>query len=260
MQPEWGGGACCSSQGPQASGREWRLRFPQKHGFLKQTCRINMHKSFFGSASHFANIGSWKAGSPASNPPLLKAQSRQLFTDLQRSLYKTTEITINTSNPKLGYHQLYLLQAWCNHNEVVERAAVLRDLKLLVEWKVSLPQKHRFLKQTCGIHFANIGSWNACSPASNPLLLKSESGQFFTDLQRSLYKTTEITINTCNPKLGYHKFYLLQAWCNHNKVVERAAALRDLKLLVEWKVRFRQKHGFLKQTCRINLLSAVYQL
>ena len=185
---------------------EWKVRFPQKHGFLKQTCGI-----------HFANIGSWNACSPASNPLLLKSESRQFFTDLQRSLYKTTEITINTCNPKLGYHKFYLLQAWCNHNELVERAAALRDLKLLVEWKVRFPQKHGFLKQTCGIHFANIGSWNACSPASNPLLLKSESRQFFTDLQRSLYKTTEITINTGNPKLGYHN----SIFCKHDATIMR---------------------------------------
>ena len=36
-------------------------------------------KSPFGRASHFANNGSWKAGSPTSNPLLLKAQSRQAF-------------------------------------------------------------------------------------------------------------------------------------------------------------------------------------
>ena len=33
-------------------------------------------KSPFGSASHFAKLGSCKAGSPTSNPLLLKAQSR----------------------------------------------------------------------------------------------------------------------------------------------------------------------------------------
>ena len=29
---------CCRSQGPQASGREWRLRFHERHGFLRQAC------------------------------------------------------------------------------------------------------------------------------------------------------------------------------------------------------------------------------
>ena len=46
-----------------------------------------------GSASHFENIASWKAGSPASKPQRLKAQSRQLFIGLQRS-HSTTESTI----------------------------------------------------------------------------------------------------------------------------------------------------------------------
>ena len=39
-----------------------------------------MSNSFlFGSASHLASRGSWKAGSPTSNPLLLKAESRQFF-------------------------------------------------------------------------------------------------------------------------------------------------------------------------------------
>ena len=47
----------CSSQEP-ASGREWMLGFPKRNGgngFLNVS-----NKSRFGSASHFANIGSWK--------------------------------------------------------------------------------------------------------------------------------------------------------------------------------------------------------
>ena len=47
------------------------------NGFLKPT---NVSHGFpFGSTSHLENIGSWKAGSPASNPLWLKAQSRQWF-------------------------------------------------------------------------------------------------------------------------------------------------------------------------------------
>ena len=34
--------SCCRSQGPQASGRERRLRFHKRPGFLRQTCRINL--------------------------------------------------------------------------------------------------------------------------------------------------------------------------------------------------------------------------
>ena len=47
-----------------------------RNRLLKQ----NMSKeSPFGSASHFANMGSYKAGSPTSNALLWKAESRQLF-------------------------------------------------------------------------------------------------------------------------------------------------------------------------------------
>ena len=43
MQPYCrAGGACYPSQAPQASGREWRLRFHKGHGFLRQTCRTNL--------------------------------------------------------------------------------------------------------------------------------------------------------------------------------------------------------------------------
>ena len=63
------------------------------------------NKSPFGSESHFAKIGSWKAGSPTSNPPLLKAQSRQLFIGLQES-GRTTESTITASFvTNLGDHK-----------------------------------------------------------------------------------------------------------------------------------------------------------
>ena len=44
-------------------------------------------------ASHFANIGSWKAGSHTSNSMLLKSQSQQLFVGLKQS-HSTTDSTI----------------------------------------------------------------------------------------------------------------------------------------------------------------------
>ena len=70
MQPLWAGGTYCGSQGPQASGMEWRLRFHKRHGFPL----TNMsNKSLLASESHFSNTGSWKAGSLASNPRRLKA-------------------------------------------------------------------------------------------------------------------------------------------------------------------------------------------
>ena len=80
-------------------------------------------KSPFGSASHFANIVSWKAGSPTSNPQRLKAESVRLFVDLKQTQCKTTEIKIN----------ILQFKSWIlDTAELVQRAAALRDLKLLV--------------------------------------------------------------------------------------------------------------------------------
>ena len=81
----------CVSQKAQASAREWMLGIPTRNG---ENGFLNMSKtSPFGSASHFANMGSSKAGSPTSNSLLLKAQSRQVFIGLQQS-HGTTESTI----------------------------------------------------------------------------------------------------------------------------------------------------------------------
>ena len=70
----------------------WNPKRNSGNGFLRQTCQTNL--SPFGSASHLENIGGWKAGSPTSNPLLLKAQSRQSFIGLQQPRV-TTESTIN---------------------------------------------------------------------------------------------------------------------------------------------------------------------
>ena len=87
--------------------------------------------SFRQDASHLENMGSWKAGSPASNPRRLKAESRQFVVDLKQSLCKTTEITINitviqildTTTLCFWMHDASILQR-------VERAAALGDLLL----------------------------------------------------------------------------------------------------------------------------------
>ena len=126
-------------------------------------------------------MGSWKAGSPTSNPLLLKAQSRQLFIGLQQS-HVTTESTINQHPAvqvldtitvldvtNLGDHNCLQTLcfsawdwffsvaatkgwAWCNHNaELVERTVALRNLSdILMSW-MSLQEKkirNGFLKPT----------------------------------------------------------------------------------------------------------------
>jgi len=76
-------------------------------------------RNLFSAARHILPTSAAErlAGSPASNPLLLKAQSRQFFIDLQQSLYKTTEITINSCNPKLGYHN----SIFCKHDATIMR-------------------------------------------------------------------------------------------------------------------------------------------
>ena len=69
--------------------------------------KTNMPKKYLcGSASHFANVGSWKAGRPASKSLLLKAQSRQSLIGLQQS-HVTTESTINILQSKSWTQSLY---------------------------------------------------------------------------------------------------------------------------------------------------------
>ena len=123
-----------------ASGSEWMLGILKRYGgngFLKKNMS---HKSLFGSESYFSNTSSWKAGSPISNPLLLKAQSRQLFMGLQQS-HSTAESTITASwRPQLRDQFLCFPArnrsfssaamkgwAWCSQNaEVVGRTAALR--------------------------------------------------------------------------------------------------------------------------------------
>ena len=93
------------------------------------------NKSPFGSASHFANIVSWNAGSPTSNPQRLKA------------FFAADIETTKTPWPNpllLCMRRIFLLQLQrrdghdtsiicMQHNaELVEHTAALRDLKLLV--------------------------------------------------------------------------------------------------------------------------------
>ena len=83
--------------------------------------------------------------------------------------------------------------AWCNNAELVEHAAALRNLLLVGSGCFDIPRgmtgmnswnKH-VLQISFGTasHFAIMGSWKACSPASNPLMQKAHSWQLFIGLQ-----------------------------------------------------------------------------
>ena len=136
------------------------------------------NKSLFGSESLFANIGSWKAGSPTSSPLLLKAQSRQLFIGLQQQ-HGTTESTITAlqqileaitqwPNPLLlcirqAFTTFFCFSAaatkgwaWCSHNVMQSWGTYCRSQGTQAsgrEWRLRFHKRikrHGFLGQTCG--------------------------------------------------------------------------------------------------------------
>ena len=86
-----------------------------------------------------------------------------------------------------------------------------------------------------------------------PVLLKAQSRQFFSDFQQShnvaYVKQPRSQSISCSPNLGY----LNSLFCKHDatiraELVKRAAALRDLTLLVPWGVDdfdFTKWHGLL---------------
>ena len=130
------------------------------NGFLKQTCRINL---FFGSASHFANIGSWKAGSPTSNSLLLKAQSYALVCSSHIAQLRAQSLYCHKSwRPQLrdqtlcfsAYDRFFLLlQRRDGHGATM---IYCRDGGVQAsgrEWRLGIFTRNRgngFLKQTCG--------------------------------------------------------------------------------------------------------------
>ena len=120
----------------------------------------------FGSASHFGNIGSWKAGSHTSISLLLKSQSRQLLTFWSsliaqlraKSLYCTNLGDHNSvTKPSASLHNTIFFCS-CNEGmgmmqpfnaEMAERTAALRNLKLLIGWMLGIPKNsgNGFLKK-----------------------------------------------------------------------------------------------------------------
>ena len=158
------------------------------------------NKSLLGSESHFANLGGWKAGSPTSNPLLLKAESWQVFLGLQQS--HTTIVT------NLGHHNCVTKPSASLHETGFFPQLQRRDgndATIMQGWSGDLDftkgmdslDKHvwKISFRQC-VTLSELGSWKAGSPASNPLLLKAESWQVFLSLQQS--HTTIVT------NLGHH--------------------------------------------------------
>ena len=109
-------------------------------------------------SSHVANIRSRKAHKPASNPRRLKAESRQFFIDLQQS-----HISDNRDHnqypviPILDTSILSFASMMQHHAELMERAAALRDLKLLLGiGSLDFDKRHGFLRPTCPSCWTNL--------------------------------------------------------------------------------------------------------
>ena len=120
--------AYCGSQEPQASLPIGCFEFKRNGGnrCLQQVCRTYL----FGSMSHFPTMGSWKAGSPASNPRRLKA-SKSWSSTILHWLSAVAWSQSIACNPKFGYHNSIFCKDDATTMKLVERAAALRDLKLL---------------------------------------------------------------------------------------------------------------------------------
>ena len=214
--------------------------------------------------SHFANIGSWKAGSSTK-----------------------------------GW-------AWCNQN--AECTVALRNLLLVGSLWLEFPKgvkgmdalnKHVEQISFRQSHFANIGSWKAGSPTSNPLLLKAQSRQLkgwqpnfhplllkaqsrqlFIGLQES-HSTVESTISllqqileTTNPWPNPLLLCMRQAFTIFSCSCNKGMAMMQLQCLGggaccrsqepasgrEWMIGIPKRscrNGFLRQTCRTNPFWAV---
>ena len=141
------------------------------------------NKSPIGSSSHFANIGNWKARSPASNPQrlLLKAESRQFFIHLQQShisyIRQPRSQSISCSpRPNLGYHNSIfckhdatIMQSWWSVLPLSESSSFWYSR----EWMLGIPKKNGgngFLKQTCRTNLLSAVSHSFRTSATERLV------------------------------------------------------------------------------------------
>ena len=228
------------------------------------------NKSAFGSASHLEIMGSWKAGSATSNPRMLKSQScqsRQLFIGFhwfaavtchnwEHNQYPVTQtldtITVYVDDkswrPQLRDQTLCFSAwdsffsaaatkgwAWCNHNAgLMERAAALRSFKLLVgSGCLEFQNGMRGMDPETNMssHGANICSWNAHSPVSNPRRLKALSAVVTEEHNQYIVTLFGHHNSVTKPSASLHETGFLQLqriweWCKNVELVERAAALR----------------------------------
>ena len=219
-------------------------------------------------SSHVANICSQNAHSPASNPRRLKALFPVVIEEHNQYIVTIFGNHNSVTKPSASLHETgFLLQLqwiweWCNNVELVGRAAALRGSGCL-EFQNETARMDSLDKHvvTCCEHLQPIGSQTRFQP--------TEAKSWISTILHwpagvSHIKTAEITINSPQSKSWIPRLYLLQAWCKHHAdLMERPAALRDLKLLVgSGGLDFDKRHGFPLTNMSItsNLLSAVHYI
>ena len=254
----------------------------------------------FGSASHFANIGNWKAGRPTSNPRRPKAQ----FTVVT---WKHNQVSCNnswkTTTPWPDPLLLCIWQifsaaatkgwAWCNHNAGLMERSALRKPKLLIGWMLGIPRKNGwngFLKQTCPSNLvlhcvafckhAQLKGWpprfqqqlkgwqtHVQLTVSNSSISAIARGFAAVTLHNWQHNhcvaTNSDPLLLCIWQLFSAAATKGWAWCNHD-LMQRWRNVRGSQEAQasgrEWRLRFYKRHGFLKQTCPTHLLSAVHHI
>ena len=173
------------------------------------------NKSLLGSESHFSNIGSWKAGSPF-NSTVAKSSipttvhwfaavtqhnwehNHCIVTNLGGHNSVTKPMLLCITQDVSTFFFFSAAATWCNHNEMQSWRTYCRsrELKLVVgsggldftKGSKGVDSLDKHVEQICfpqWVTLANIGSWKAGTPASISERLKTESRQFFIDLQQS---------------------------------------------------------------------------
>ena len=164
------------------------------------------NKSPFGSASHFANMGSWKAGRPKNLIETSLWQAWVAWIEEGQQIVGTEYLRRKI----IRIHHWFTTQTSTLTMFELDCASRLNISPFPTLWYSHelnvFARKNRgngFLKPTNmshkfpfgnASHLENIDSWKAGSPTSNPLRLKAQSRQWFIGLHQS-HVTTESAIN-----------------------------------------------------------------
>ena len=253
------------------------------------------HKPLFSSKSRLANKGIWKAGSLASNPERLKAfvtwkhgadverchnkspwrPQTKTSTVLETSLWQAWVChellgsredskcgrriftAKNHSNPSLIHnseHRPWQCSSWIATPDSIIHPYQLSEL--LMSWMSlqGMDSWNKHVEQTsfrqC-VTFCEKGQLKGWQPHFQPTVAKSWISTIFHWLAAvASIRPPRSQWISCNPKLGYHNtIFCKRELCCRSQGPQASGR--------KWRLRFHKRHGFLRQTCRINLFSVV---